>query len=358
MRFTPRLEGFRHESQPAYPFAIFLEPEPHMEYKDYYKIMGLERSATADEIKKAHRKLARKYHPDVSKEKDAETRFKDLSEAYEVLRDPDKRAAYDQLGTRWKAGQDFRAPPDWNAGSEQSGRGFDWGFNGRGSGQSADFSDFFETLFSQGFGDRPVHGKRPRSTRPPVFSEQGEDHHAKIVIALEDAYTGASKTISLRLGDDAQGRGEKIHQVSFNVPKGIRAGQQIRLAGQGAPGAGGDSPGDLFLEVAFSAPVAGSPGYRVDKHDVYLDLPIAPWEAALGAQVEAPTPAGAVELTIPPGSSSGRKLRLKGRGIPASTPGDFYFVLQVVLPRAATEADKSFYKDMAKQFKAFQPRAA
>lgn len=329
-----------------------------MEYKDYYEIMGLERSATADEIKKAHRKLARKYHPDVSREKDAETRFKDLSEAYEVLRDPDKRAAYDQLGTRWKAGQDFRAPPDWNAGTEQSGRGFDWGFNGRGSGQSADFSDFFETLFSQGFADRPAQSKRPRSTRPPVFSEQGEDHHAKIVIALEDAYTGASKTISLRLGDDAQSRGEKMHQVSFNVPKGIRAGQQIRLAGQGSPGSGGGSPGNLYLEVAFSAPAAGSPGYRVDKHDVHLDLPIAPWEAALGAQVEAPTPAGAVELSIPPGSSSGRKLRLKGRGIPASTPGDFYFVLQVVLPPAATEADKSFYKDMARQFKAFQPRAA
>lgn len=329
-----------------------------MEYKDYYKIMGLERSATADEIKKAHRKLARKYHPDVSKEKEAEARFKDLSEAYEVLRDPEKRAAYDQLGTRWHAGQDFRAPPDWNAGSEHAGRGFDWGFNGKGAGQSADFSDFFETLFSQGFADQPARARRQRSTRPPVFSEKGEDHHAKIVIALEDAYTGASKTISLRLGDDAQGRGEKMHQVSFNVPKGIRAGQQIRLAGQGAPGAGGGSPGDLYLEVAFSTPIGGSPGYRVDKHDVYLDLPIAPWEAALGAQVEAPTPAGVVELTIPPGSSSGRKLRLKGRGIPASTPGDFYFVLQVVLPPAATGAEQSFYKDMAKQFKTFQPRAS
>ena len=329
-----------------------------MEYKDYYKIMGVSRSATEDEIKKAHRKLARKYHPDVSKEKDAEARFKDLSEAYEVLRDPDKRAAYDQLGTQWRAGQDFRAPPDWNAGTEQAGRGFEWGFNGQGTRQGADFSDFFETLFSQGFADRPARGKRTRGTRAPVFSENGEDHHARIVIDLEDAYSGASKTISLRLGKDAQGRAAKLHQVSFNVPKGIRAGQQIRLAGQGAPGAGGGSPGDLFLEVAFSTPAAGRPGYRVDKHDVYLDLPIAPWEAALGAQVEAPTPAGAVELTIPPGSSSGRKMRLKGRGIPAGTPGDFYFVLQVVLPQAATEAEKSFYKDMARQFKAFQPRAS
>jgi curved DNA-binding protein len=329
-----------------------------MEYKDYYEIMGLERSASVDEIKKAHRKLARKYHPDVSKEKDAEARFKDLTEAYEVLRDPEKRAAYDQLGTQWRAGQDFRAPPDWNAGTEQAGRGFEWGFNGKRTGQGADFSDFFETLFSQGFADRPAGGRRTQGTRPPVFNGKGDDHHAKIVIALEDAYTGASKTISLRLGDGAQGRGEKMHQVSFNVPKGIRAGQQIRLTGQGAPGAGGGSPGDLYLEVAFSTPTAGSPGYRVDKHDVYLDLPIAPWEAALGAQVEAPTPAGTVELTIPPGSSSGRKLRLKGRGIPASTPGDFYFVLQVVLPQAATEAEKSFYKDMARQFKAFEPRAA
>ena len=163
-----------------------------MEYKDYYKIMGVERSASADELKKAHRKLARKYHPDVSQEKDAEARFKDLSEAYEVLRDPEKRAAYDQLGAHWKAGQDFRPPPDWNAGSEHAGRGFDWGFKTEGAGQGADFSDFFESLFSNGFAAPPGRHAGARGngrSRRPAFSAKGEDHHAKILIDIEDVYT-------------------------------------------------------------------------------------------------------------------------------------------------------------------------
>jgi curved DNA-binding protein len=334
-----------------------------MEYKDYYKIMGVPRSASADEIKKAHRKLARKYHPDVSKEKDAEAKFKDLSEAYEVLRDADKRAAYDELGAHWKAGQEFRAPPEWNAGAERPGRGFEGGFRG-GSSRDADFSDFFDTLFSQGFGQRPGDagsagrastGRGAQGTRRQRFGVKGEDHHAKILIDLEDAYTGASKTLSLRTQPSA-GQGLEEHQVSFNVPQGIRPGQQIRLAGQGSPGLGEGSPGDLYLEVEFKPRSASSPQYRVDKHDVYLDLPITPWEAALGAEVQAPTPTGWVEVKIPPGSASGRKLRLKGRGIPASTPGDFYFVLQVISPAADTPSDKSFYSDMAGQFKSFQPR--
>lgn len=335
-----------------------------MEYKDYYKIMGVPRSASADEIKKAHRKLARKYHPDVSKEKDAEAQFKDLSEAYEVLRDAEKRAAYDELGAHWKAGQEFRAPPEWNAGAERPGRGFTGGFPGGGSGRPGefnDFSDFFDTLFSQGFGQRAGGTGRTgtsngtQGTRRQRFGAKGEDHHAKILIDLEDAYTGASKTLSLRTQASA-GPGLEEHQVSFNVPQGIRPGQQIRLAGQGAPGLGEGSPGDLYLEVEFKPRSASSPQYRVDKHDVYLDLPITPWEAALGAEVQAPTPTGWVEVKVPPGSASGRKLRLKGRGIPASTPGDFYFVLQVISPAADTPSDKSFYSDMAGQFKSFKPR--
>ncbi len=332
-----------------------------MEYKDYYKIMGVERSATSDELKKAHRKLARKYHPDVSQEKDAEARFKDVSEAYEVLRDPEKRAAYDQLGAHWQAGQDFRPPPDWNAGAEHAGRGFDGGFKTEGPSRGADFSDFFESLFSQGFAAPPGSTSGARShgrSRRQAFRAKGEDHHAKILIDLEDVYTGAAKTLSLRVPQlDAEGRSiEPTHQITFDVPKGIRAGQHIRLAGLGAPGAGGGPAGDLYLEVAFRTRATGSPNYRVDKHDVYLDLPISPWEAALGAEVEAPTPSGAVEVKIPPASGSGRKLRLKGRGIPGSTPGDFYFVLQLVTPPVHTDSDKSFYADMAGQFKSFRPR--
>ncbi|HAL38581.1 MAG TPA: cytochrome C biogenesis protein [Polaromonas sp.] len=327
-----------------------------MEFKDYYKIMGVARDATPDDIKRAHRKLARKYHPDVSKEKDAEVRFKELGEAYEVLKDPEKRAAYDQLGANWKAGQDFRPPPEWNAGAEYAGSGFDRGFN---RGDAGDHSDFFESLFRQGFastGDRS--GGQSRGRRA-TFSARGEDHHAKIQIDLEDSYSGATRTLSLRVPEmDDQGHVvAHEHQITFTIPKGIRAGQHIRLAGQGAPGMGEGGAGDLYLDVEFRPRPPGSLDYRVDKHDVYLDLPVAPWEAALGAEVQAPTPTGQVEVKIPAGSPTGRKLRLKGRGLPGTTPGDFYLVLQIVVPAGDTDTAKSFYEGMAKQFKAFNPRA-
>lgn len=318
-----------------------------MEFKDYYTVMGLARDATPDDIKRAYRKLSRQYHPDVSKEKDAEARFKQLGEAYEVLKDPEKRTAYDQLGQHWKEGQEFRPPPEWNAGTEHAGRSAQRDFS---SGGEGDYSDFFETLFRQGFS---TQGASSSGRRPP-FSAAGEDRHARIRIDLEDAYSGATRTVSLRVPEtDAQGRvAVREHQITFSVPKGIRAGQHIRLAGQGAPGTGA-SAGDLYLDVEFSPHVL----YRVDRHDVYCDLAIAPWEAALGAQVEAPTPAGRVEVKVPAGSASGRKLRLKGRGLPGSTPGDFYFVLQILVPAASTDSDKSFYEGMARQFKSFNPRA-
>jgi curved DNA-binding protein len=313
-----------------------------MEFKDYYKIMGLERSATQDEIKRAHRKLARKYHPDVSKEAHAEARFKEVGEAYEVLKDPEKRAAYDQLGANWKGGQEFRPPPDWDAGFEAAGRGFS-------EREAAEHSDFFESLFRGRFGDG--HGGRQGG---PSFHAQGEDRHAKIQIDLEDAYNGAARSVTLRVPElDAQGHVVvREHQIDFVIPRGVRAGQHIRLAGQGGPGIGQGKAGDLYLEVEFRTHAH----YRVDKHDVYLDLPVAPWEAALGAQIEVPTPSGLVELTIPAGSVEGRKLRLKGRGIPARTPGDFYFVLKIALPAAASDAEKSVYRNMAEQFKSFNPR--
>ncbi|MEO7160784.1 MAG: DnaJ C-terminal domain-containing protein [Polaromonas sp.] len=323
-----------------------------MEFKDYYTVMGLARDATADDIKRAYRKLSRKYHPDVSKEKNAETRFKELGEAYEVLKDPEKRAAYDQLGPNWKEGQDFRPPPGWNAGAEHAGRGAQWDFS---SADAGDHSDFFETLFRHGFASGGSRGGGRGGGQRAGFSAKGEDHHAKIQIDLEDSYSGASRTLSLRVPEiDAQGHvAYRDHQITFSVPKGIRAGQHIRLAGQGAPGMGQGGAGDLYLDVEFRP----HPLYRVDKHDVYLDLPIAPWEAALGAEIEAPTPIGRVEVKVPAGSATGRKLRLKGRGLPGVTPGDFYFVLQIVVPAAESDSAKSFYEGMAKQFKSFTPRA-
>ena len=318
-----------------------------MEFKDYYTVMGLARDAAPDDVKRAYRKLSRKYHPDVSKEKDAEARFKQLGEAYEVLKDPEKRTAYDQLGQHWKEGQEFRPPPDWNAGAEHAGRSAPRDFPGGNAGESGDYSDFFETLFRQGFSTS--------SGQRASFSAAGEDRHAKIQIDLEDAYSGATRTISLRVPEmDAQGHVvPREHQITFSVPKGIRAGQHIRLAGQGAPGTGGASAGDLYLDVEFSPHLL----YRVDQRDVYLDLAVAPWEAALGADVEAPTPTGRVEVTVPPGSAAGRKLRLKGRGLPGSTPGDFYFVLQIAVPAADTDSAKAFYESMARQFDSFKPRA-
>ena len=315
-----------------------------MEFKDYYTVMGVARDASADDIKKAHRRLARKYHPDVSKEPGAEALFKEMGEAYEVLKDPEKRAAYDRLGANWKAGQEFHPPPDWNTGAEARGRGY----SGR---DSADHSDFFEALFRRGFADR---GERAEPAAD--FHAQGEDRHAKIQIDLEQAYSGGPRTVTLRVpGLDAQGHlVASQHTIDFVVPKGVRTGQHVRLAAQGGPGFGNGPPGDLYLEIE----IRPHAHYRVDGRDVYLDLAIAPWEAVLGAGVQVPTPGGTLELTIPPGSAAGRKLRVKGRGIPGKTPGDFYFVLQIALPPADTDKMRALYADMAAQCASFKPRAS
>ena len=275
-----------------------------MRYKDYYAVMGVGRDASQDEIKRAYRKLARKYHPDVSKEPDAEARFKELGEAYEVLKDPEKRAAYDGLGTKWQAGQDFRPPPDWNEGFEFHGGGFT--------------------------------GATPEQ------------------IDLEDAYTGRTRAVSLdhtEIGPDGRPLLKK-RTLNVRIPKGVRQGQHIRLAGQGSPGLGSGERGDLYLEVEFRP----HRYYRVEGTDVFIDLPVAPWEAALGATVKVKTPSGNVDLTIPPNSSNGRKLRLKDRGIPAKQPGDLFVVLKVALPKADTDAAKSAYAEFGKAFD-FKPRA-
>jgi curved DNA-binding protein len=305
-----------------------------MEYKDYYKVLGLTKAATQDDIKRVYRKLARKYHPDISKEDNAEEQFKEVGEAYEVLKDPEKRAAYDQLGEDLQAQRDFRPPPSGAGG---------------GAGQSADFDDFLANLFGQrGRGGAGAGGAGR------VYQENGEDSHAKVSVNLEDAYHGTTRSLNLRTTErDADGR-PFLQERTLNVkiPKGVKQGQHIRLQGQGNPGIGGGSAGDLYLEIAFNP----HPLYRVEALDVYLELPIAPWEAALGGSVKVPTPDGAVDMKIPAGSSSGRKLRLKGRGIPAQTPGDFYVTLKVVMPDTLSDKAKTLYAELALE-QAFNPRA-
>jgi len=315
-----------------------------MEFKDYYKVMGVARDATEAQIKQAYRKLARKYHPDVSKEKDAEARFKDVGEAYEVLRSPEKRAAYDQLGQGPRPGEDFRPPPDWGAGFEFSGSG----------GRESDYSDFFESLFGAQ-GRAGARGGRGgfQAGRGAFHDGRGEDHHAKVLLDLDATLQGGARQLSLRVPEfDADGRlVSKDRVLNVQVPKGILAGQHIRLAGQGARAAGDGAPGDLFIEVEFQP----HPLYRNDGRDLYLELPVAPWEAALGATVKTPTPTGIVDLKIPAGSHAGSKLRLKGRGIPASPPGDFYVTLQIALPAANDEKAKAAYSALAAALP-FNPR--
>ncbi|MCU7853116.1 MAG: DnaJ domain-containing protein [Candidatus Thiodiazotropha sp. (ex Monitilora ramsayi)] len=310
-----------------------------MEFKDYYNIIGVQRTATQDEIKRAYRKLARKYHPDVSKVADAEQHFKEVGEAYEVLKDPEKRAAYDQLGMNWKAGQEFRPPPDWDANFEFRG--------GFANGGDSSFSDFFDSLFGRGFSGSQG------AAAGPQFHTQGEDHHAKIMIDLEDAFQGATRSLTLRVPDfDAQGRlitRERI--LNVRIPKGVKQGQKIRLTGQGSSGLGSGMAGDLYLEVEFRL----HPLYSVEGRDLTLNLPVAPWEAALGAKVKTPTPEGNIDLKIPPGSVTGCKLRLKGRGIPGRTSGDLYVNLQITLPPADTDQAKALYRRMESEL-GFNPR--
>jgi len=314
-----------------------------MDFKDYYEIIGVKKDATQAEIKRAYKKLARKYHPDVSNEADAELRFKELGEAYEALKDPEKRAAYDQLGKNWKAGQDFNPPPDWDAGFEFSGGGFT-GSN------DADYSDFFESLFGHGF----QSGHRQSQGRQRNYQQRGEDHHAKVLIDLEDAYQGATRSITLQ-APEIDNNGHVINKqrtLKVKIPKGVKQGQRIRLSGQGSPGMGAAPAGDLYLEVEFKPHGL----YRVQGHDVYLDVPVTPWEAALGDSIKVPTPTGIVDLKIAEDTPNGRKMRLKGKGIPATTPGDLYIIIQITLPPAKSDEAKALYKKM-QQVTPYNPRS-
>ena len=310
-----------------------------MEYKDYYATLGVARDATADEIRKAYRKLARKYHPDVSKEADAEVRMKEVNEANAVLSDPEKRAAYDQLGKSYRPGQDFQPPPDWDSGFEFSGGGFS-------PHEAAGFSDFFSELFGRmggGGGGRGFH------RGGGGFRAQGEDHHAKVMLDLVDAYHGATRQIGLNvptLDDDGRVR-LASRTLNVKIPKGVRQGQFIRLAGQGSPGMGGGPAGDLMLEIAFKP----HPRFRVDGRNVHVSLPVAPWEAALGAVVEVRIPGGSLKVRIPEGSQSGRQLRVRGKGIPANPPGDLLIDIRVVLPPADTPKARELYESMQRELK-------
>jgi curved DNA-binding protein len=313
-----------------------------MKFKDYYQTLGVSREATAEELKKAFRKLARKYHPDVSRERDAEARMKEVNEAYAVLSDPEKRAAYDQLGQGYQPGQEFRPPPGWDAGFEFSGHGFS-------PREAGDFSDFFAELFGGMGGARGFQ----RGARQSHFHARGEDHHAKVLLDVEDAFAGATRQISLRLPRlDPAGRvALDTRTLQVKIPRGVRAGQIIRLAGQGAAGVGGGAAGDLLLEVQFRP----HPRYRMDGRDLHLTLPVAPWEAALGAVVPVTLPDGTVKVRIPEGAQSGRQLRVRGKGIPGTPPGDLLLELRVVLPPADNPRAKALYESMAREL-AFNPR--
>jgi curved DNA-binding protein len=310
-----------------------------MEYRDYYQLLGVERSATADEIKRAYRKQARRFHPDVSKEKDAEARFKEVQEAYEVLKDPEKRVAYDQLGRNYKNGQQFRPPPDWGAGFEFQGRAGQRHAQG-----DPGFSDFFSSLFGAGagFGGAGMGGGR------------GQDHRARLDISLEEAFRGGSREVTLQHPETSQDGHVRAQTRTLRVqmPAGVISGQVIRLSGQGSPARGPMPAGDLLLEVV----VTPHPRYRLEGRDVWLDLPVTPWEAALGATISTPTLGGAVDLRIPAGARSGQKLRLRGRGLPGSPPGDQYVLLSMVTPPASSPEAQAFYERMRTELP-FNPRA-
>lgn len=318
-----------------------------MDFKDYYQILGVPDTATPEETKRAYRKLARKYHPDVSKEPDAEAKFKELGEAYEVLKDPEKKAEYDQLrkmGARDADGR-FRPPPGWESASHFSSGGFT-------EADAAHFSDFFESIFGKG---GSAHRTYTNGGQQRSFQMRGEDIHARLALFLEEAVAGGERKITLSV-PEIDARGLVTHRektLNVKLPPGLGKGQHLRLKGQGAPGIGGGENGDLFIDID----IAPHPIFDVDGRDLLLTLPLTPWEAVRGAQVTVPTVGGKVSLKIPAGSQPGQKLRLKGKGLPGPTPGDQIVILQLVLPDKPHPDAVAIYDTLAKLESGFNPRA-
>ena len=317
-----------------------------MKYKDYYQILGVPRSATEEDVKKAYRKLARKYHPDVSKEANAEERFKEIGEAYEVLKDKDKRAAYDRLGTH-RPGEDFRPPPDW---AEQFTRGFGAGGFGGGYAEEVDLSDLFGDLFG---------GTRRARSRPgagPGFAIPGQDYEAIVHLSLEEAARGTEVSLDLNVpAYDEEGMPRRAPKtVKVRIPKGVTDGQKLRVPGKGGPGVNGGPPGALYLDIKLRP----HPLFQPSGHDLYLEVPITPWEATLGTSIEVPTLDGKVRLKIAAGARAGQKLRLGGKGLPKPNGGhgDIYAVLQIVTPSAISAREQALYEELGK-ISSFNPRA-
>jgi curved DNA-binding protein len=312
-----------------------------VKYKDYYAILGVPRDASADAIKKAYRKLAQKYHPDVTKDPKGEEKFKEIAEAYQTLKDAEKRAAYDQLGSAYQPGQDFRPPPDWEK-QFRAGPGADSGF----SFDDLDLSDLFEGLSA-----RTRRGGQGRST-PRI---PGEDYEVTVHLTLEDALRGTQVDLNLGIPEyDEQGRVRHAPKtIKARIPKGATDGQRLRLRGQGGKGFNGGRDGDLYLNIALHP----HPLFRPSGHDLYLDLPLAPWEAALGATVEVPTLDGAVNLKIPPGTTAGRKLRLGKKGLPrpGGGEGDLYAIVQIVNPTVISDRERELFKELG-EVSRFNPR--
>ena len=314
-----------------------------MKFKDYYRTMGVDPAATADEIKHAYRKLAKKYHPDVSKDPKSVTLFTELGEANEVLKDPARRAAYDQMRAGgWREGQEVDAPPssqeyDHSGGADQ--------------GDPGGFSDFFQSLF----GRQPPNGRQQHGFNRQARDERGDDINATFTVSLDDAYHGAQRQFTLQVQTIGE-HGEPVSRartISVKIPAGITSGTKMRLRGQGHSGTTADFNGDLYLEIT----VTPHPLYRVDGRNLLLEVPIAPWEAVLGAQIAVPTMGGKVTVTIPAGAQEGQKLRLKGRGLPGEPSGDQLLTLNVVVPVSVSDKAKVLYQDLATE-SVFAPRVA
>ncbi len=325
-----------------------------VEFKDYYKTLGVARTASSDDIRKAFRKLAREYHPDVAKDKkNAEEKFKEINEAYEVLGDADKRKKYDTLGADWKNGG-FRPPP--GGGGGQAYRTYTWHGGAPGGGEEdfqfggTGFSDFFEQFFGGGMrGGAP--GGRGGFGGAQTQAEQGQDVEADLMVPLEEATSGAVRSITLRRSGP---RGEKIQTFKVKIPAGVRDGQTLRVPGQGEPGAGGAPSGDLFLRVRL----ASHPDFRVEGADLYHDTDLAPWEAALGTNVTVPTLNGSVNIKIPPGTQNGQRLRIRGRGLPArgdAEAGDLYVIARIQVPKELNAKEKELWEQLARTSH-FNPR--